>query len=889
MVKLLESNRIMGCLEAERVALLKLKDAFNQPNGSALSSWQRHGDCCTWESVKCDNITKRVIHLHLNYTRPYYLSNLQWFLNASYFLPFEDLQWLDLSGNYLAGLLGEIRLKNLQKLNFRDNLLTQVPSFDLSTSRKIEKLAFGFNLLAGNLPESIMAFTSLTYLSFYVNNLNGSLPREGGLCKLKNLQVLDLSINHFMGHIPNCLANLSSLTLLDVSDNNFEGTLPSSIIYNLKSLAYVSLSNNHFKGSLSFNLLANHSNLQVFDLISSTKQDVKIETENPPFLPSFQLKILRVANCTLNEPTSTIPTFLYHQHDLRMLHIGQSSMKGRFPNWLLENNTNLDYLNLSHNFLKGPLELNPTSKFPSMHIFDVSSNPIGEIPPYMGSIFRNLITLNMSSSSLQGSLPASLGDMRQLNNLDLSHNNLSGYIPQEFGQGSNDLRFLKLSNNNLHGPFLPAGSNFTKLISLHQANNNFKGKIPDGIMNSSELRMLDLSNNQLQGEIPNWIGSFQNLTFLILSQNSLHGSLPIGFCKLTELAYLDISQNNLSGTLPKCVTMPKLGYLYLQSYQFSGPITTAMPNSSFLFTMNLMKNKFSGQIPKWISSFSNLRILLLKGNKLEGSIPIDICQLRNISILDLSNNNLSGGIPSCLNNLAFGKLDSLDENVLGKFVVPWVTTSTEFAFDPNTNVLMEGQNTQDFAEYDEQDVDFMSKFRYETYQGDILDLMSGLDFSENKLTGQIPSQMGYLSRMHALNLSNNYLTGPIPETFSNLKQIESFDLSHNKLSGHIPSQLTELYHLSVFSVAHNNLSGKTPERVNQFATFEESSYEGNPLLCGLPLDQNCTSVVKPPGIDAPFHRQDDFKDTFVYSFPVSFFVAFLGVIVLLYFNSYFPF
>ncbi|KAJ1387185.1 Leucine-rich repeat [Sesbania bispinosa] len=338
-----------------------------------------------------------------------------------------------------------------------------------------------------------------------------------------------------------------------------------------------------------------------------------------------------------------------------------------------------------------------------MDIFDVSTNPLQEeIPPHM----------------------------------DLSNNNLSGYIPQEFGKGSNDLRFLRLSNNNLHGPFLPTESNFTKLLSLHLANNNFMGRMPDGIMNSKQLK---------------W------------------------------------------NTAKVC------------------------------------------------------HHAMVEENKLEGPIPIDICQLRNISILDLSQNNLSGGIPSCLNNIAFRRLDSLYGNVLGKFVVPWTTRSTEFAYFPDTNEVIESEyNIQDFREYQEQVV-FMSKSRYESYRGDILDFMSGLDLSHNKLTGQIPPQMGYLSGIHTLNLSNNHLTGPIPETFSNLKQLESLDLSHNMLSGHIPSQLTGLYYLSVFLVAHNNLSGRTPERVNQFATFEASSYEGNPLLCGSPLDENCSSAEKHQG------------------------------------------
>ncbi|KAL2331109.1 hypothetical protein Fmac_018690 [Flemingia macrophylla] len=692
----------------------------------------------------------------------------------------------------------------------------------------------------------------------------------GGLCKLKNLQFLELSRNYFVGYLPPCLANLSSLTVLDISHNSFKGTFPSSLLYNLKSLALLALVNNHFKGTFSFNLLANHSHLQVLNIGSYT-HDFKIDTENPPFIPSFQLKILEVINCTLNEP-SHVPTFLYNQHELRQLHIGLSNMKGRFPNWLLENNTKLDYLNLSNNHLIGPVEFNATTKFSNMHILDVSCNPIREIPPQVGSLFPNLVTLNKSSSSLQGSFPASLGDMRQLINLDISNNKLSGQIPQEFGKGSNDLRFLKLSNNSLSGPFLPSGSNFTKLLSLHQANNSFRGNIPDEIMKNTELRMLDLSNNKLHGEISSWIGRFQSLTFLILSQNSLEGPIPIGFCKLTELAYVDISHNNLNGTLPKCVILLHLRYLHLQNNKFSGPIPTVLVNSPLLLIMNLVNNKISGQIPKWISSFLNLRILMLKKNKLDGPIPSDVCQLKNISIPDLPQNNLSGSIPSCLNNISFGRLDSLNGKVLGKFVVPWVTRSTLYIFYPDTNTLNEFQDEQHFAEYDEQDVDFMSKSRYETYAGNILDLMSGLDLSINKLIGQIPSQMGYLGNIHTLNLSNNHLTGPLPETFSNLKQIESLDLSCNILGGLIPAQLTNLYHLSVFSVAHNNFTGRTPKRVNQFATFEAGSYEGNTLLCGPPLNRSCPSAIEQPTleIDAPLLRKDGFIGAFLYSFAPPF-------------------
>ena len=100
--------------------------------------------------------------------------------------------------------------------------------------------------------------------------------------------------------------------------------------------------------------------------------------------------------------------------------------------------------------------LNSTSKLLQIESFDISSNPIrDEMPSHIGFIFPNLISLDMSSSSLRGCFPASIGEMRQLNDLDLSNNNLSSHLPQEFGQGINELRFLKLSNNNLSGPVYP--------------------------------------------------------------------------------------------------------------------------------------------------------------------------------------------------------------------------------------------------------------------------------------------------------------------------------------------------------------------------------------------------------------------------------------------------
>ncbi|KAF8037348.1 hypothetical protein BT93_B0302 [Corymbia citriodora subsp. variegata] len=92
----------MGCLEEERNALLDIEAAINHPNGSSLPSWlSSGGDCCGWEGVVCDDATSRVAQLYLNKTRDRTLGT--WVINASLFLPLEELQVLDLSKNYLSG------------------------------------------------------------------------------------------------------------------------------------------------------------------------------------------------------------------------------------------------------------------------------------------------------------------------------------------------------------------------------------------------------------------------------------------------------------------------------------------------------------------------------------------------------------------------------------------------------------------------------------------------------------------------------------------------------------------------------------------------------------------------------------------------------------------
>jgi hypothetical protein len=95
-----------GCLEEERIGLLEIK-ALIDPNSvqGELSDWMDNkediGNCCEWSGIVCENTTRRVIKLSLMRARDYRLGD--WVLNASLFLPFKELQSLDLGETGLVG------------------------------------------------------------------------------------------------------------------------------------------------------------------------------------------------------------------------------------------------------------------------------------------------------------------------------------------------------------------------------------------------------------------------------------------------------------------------------------------------------------------------------------------------------------------------------------------------------------------------------------------------------------------------------------------------------------------------------------------------------------------------------------------------------------------
>ncbi len=157
-----------------------------------------------------------------------------------------------------------------------------------------------------------------------------------------------------------------------------------------------------------------------------------------------------------------------------------------------------------------------------------------------------VIRIALPANQLSGPLPASLGNLSNLQDLWLNSNQLSGSIPSTAGNPS--LVTIWLRSNQLSGPIPSFGAN-PGLLDLDLGLNQLSGTIPSFAANTS-LQNLYLHSNQLSGTIPSFAGN-TSLRNLWLCGNRLSGAVHASLGTLTNLipnAGLELRWNALFST-----------------------------------------------------------------------------------------------------------------------------------------------------------------------------------------------------------------------------------------------------------------------------------------------------------------------------------------------------
>ena len=112
--------------------------------------------------------------------------------------------------------------------------------------------------------------------------------------------------------------------------------------------------------------------------------------------------------------------------------------------------------------------------------------------------------------------------------------------------------------------------------------------------------------------------------------------------------------------------------------------------------------------------------------------------------------------------------------------------------------------------------------------------LGSLDLGANRLRGNIPVQLGNLTSLLWLELTDNQLSGNIPPSLGRLTNLEILDLGENKLTGSIPPELGSMTNLDTLHLNDNELSGEIPSELAGLANLVSLRLDGNRLTGCIP-------------------------------------------------------
>ena len=221
---------------------------------------------------------------------------------------------------------------------------------------------------------------------------------------------------------------------------------------------------------------------------------------------------------------------------------------------------------------------------------------------------------------------------------------------------------LTLHDRTLNGSIPAELGELSQLRALRLARNELSGAIPAELGNLTWLRHLDLGANRLSGAIPAELGGLMSLGHLDLGENRLSGAIPAELRNLLYLHNLYLDGNRLEGAIPPLLReLTRLEALHLQENQLSGEIPPQLGSLTALWTLRLDGNRLEGAIPTTLGNLRELHTLYLADNLLEGPIPTQLGGLLNLRRVYLKNNSgLTGCLPGRLVNLLNHEAASLN-------------------------------------------------------------------------------------------------------------------------------------------------------------------------------------------------------------------------------------
>jgi hypothetical protein len=167
----------------------------------------------------------------------------------------------------------------------------------------------------------------------------------------------------------------------------------------------------------------------------------------PPEL--FLLTALTHLDLETNGLIGSLATDIANLHNLQWLRLGRNEMSGPLPSEI-GSMPQLQVLSLFTNMFSGSLPASLSNLTNLVQIW-ISSNQFSSTLPTELGLLSALQIAWMDQNEFTGSLPTELAALSQLSDVLLNENSLTGTIPSEWGQLGNSLVTLDIRSNMLEG------------------------------------------------------------------------------------------------------------------------------------------------------------------------------------------------------------------------------------------------------------------------------------------------------------------------------------------------------------------------------------------------------------------------------------------------------
>ncbi|PQP92406.1 receptor-like protein 12 [Prunus yedoensis var. nudiflora] len=218
----------------------------------------------------------------------------------------------------------------------------------------------------------------------------------------------------------------------------------------------------------------------------------------------------------------------------------------------------LNYLDLSYNDFDGIHIPKFFGELKSLRYLNISfASFSGEIPPSLGKLatLKSLEYLDSSHLGLEGQFPKVIGNLCKLKMLSLGGNDFPGEGIQEFLRclsncpNNTIVESLDFSSCSLEGQ-LPASLGMLTTLQHLNLEVTISGSIPKSIGNLSSLKTMYLSYNHMNGSISESLGKLSELVELDLGENPWKDILiEAHFINLTRLKYLSIYSDDIGNPM----------------------------------------------------------------------------------------------------------------------------------------------------------------------------------------------------------------------------------------------------------------------------------------------------------------------------------------------------